>query len=116
MPVYEDPSDGVIIEAEALRAWTADLVQRIGTPEDIAADVAEVLLASDLRGIASHGTARLYQYLEQVEAGMMDPVARPRREQGKPAFVRFNANNGWGHHAGRIATDEALRRAQEFGV
>jgi LDH2 family malate/lactate/ureidoglycolate dehydrogenase len=116
MPVYQDPVDGVVVEARALRAWTDALVQHIGTPPDIAADIAEILLASDLRGIASHGTARLPQYVNLVEAGVMDPAARPTREKARPAIVRFNANNGWGQHAGRIATEDALVRARELGV
>ena len=53
--------------------WTAAIVERIGTPPDIAADVAEVLLSSDRRGIASHGTARLPQYAALVDAGVLDP-------------------------------------------
>src|SRR5258707_4756030 len=108
MTLYLDPADGLVIEAERLRAWTDALVRRVGTPEDIAADVAEVLLAADLRGIASHGTARLPQYVKLVDAGVMDPAARPVKEIGKPAVARFDANNGWGHHAGRVATDDAI--------
>lgn len=116
MPVYDDPEDGVIVDAVALQEWTWRLVQQVGTPPDIAADVAEVLLASDLRGIASHGTARLPAYLKQVEAGVMEPEARPVREKHRPALARFNANNGWGHHAARIATDDAIGRARELGA
>ncbi len=116
MPIYQDPVDGVVIEAERLRDWTASLVGRVGTPPDIAADVAEILLASDLRGIASHGTARLPQYVKLVEAGVMDPAARPVKERGRPALVRFDARNGWGQHAGRVATDDAIERARETGA
>src|SRR5262245_59763644 len=116
MPVYQDPGEGVVVESSVLRAWTQRLVQHIGTPPDIAADVAELLLASDLRGIASHGTARLPQYLRLVEAGVMDPTAHPTKEKGKPALIRFDANNGWGHHAARIATEDAIRRARELGA
>jgi LDH2 family malate/lactate/ureidoglycolate dehydrogenase len=116
VPVYEDPVDGVTVAAKPLRVWTEALVQRVGTPADIAADVAEILLASDLRGIASHGTARLPQYLKLVAAGVMDPSARPVKERGKAALVRFDAQNGWGHHAARVATDDAMARAKEFGA
>src|SRR5260221_7361832 len=95
MPLYSDPTDGFVIEAERLRAWTDALVRRVGTPPDIAADVADLLLAADLRGIASHGTARLPQYVKLIEAGVVDPVGRPVKEVGKVSLARFNANNGW---------------------
>lgn len=57
VPVYADPEDGVAIMPAALQAWTAEVLGRCETPPDIAADVAEILVASDRRGIASHGTA-----------------------------------------------------------
>jgi LDH2 family malate/lactate/ureidoglycolate dehydrogenase len=116
MPHSPDPVHGFVIEADRLRDWTCALVRRVGTPDDIAADVAEVLLASDLRGIASHGTARLPQYLKLVESGALDPAARPTKEVGRPAIARFDAKNGWGHHAGRVATDDAIERARETGT
>src|SRR5258707_3711532 len=116
MPLYSDPTDGFVIEAERLRAWTDALVRRVGTPPDIAADVADLLLAADLRGIASHGTARLPQYVKLIEAGVVDPVGRPVKEVGKVSLARFNANNGWGHHSGRVATDDAIERARQTGT
>ena len=116
MPVYSDPVDGFVVAADKLWAFTDELVRRVGTPADIASDVADILLASDLRGIASHGTARLPQYVKLVEAGVMDPAARPVLEHGTPALARYNANNGWGHHAGRVATDDAIERARETGA
>lgn len=116
MPVYEDPIDARFLDPVSLRGWTAAVVRRMGTPDDIAADVAEVLLASDRRAIASHGTARLTQYVALVEAGVMDPVARPVVERERPALVLMDAQNGWGHHACRVAVDLAIERARTFGT
>ena len=116
MPVYADPIDGLAVPADLLQAWTARLVESLGTPADIAADVAEVLVASDRRGIASHGTARLPNYVALIEAGVMDPAARPREDAGKPALRRFDAGNGWGHHASRVALDAAIAAARELGT
>src|SRR6478672_2293714 len=115
MPVYEDPPDARALDMVELQDWTAAIVERIGTPPDIAADVAEVLLSSDRRGIASHGTARLTQYAALVEAGVMDPTARPTIERDRPSLVLMDAHNGWGHHAGRVSIDLAIDRARDLG-
>jgi LDH2 family malate/lactate/ureidoglycolate dehydrogenase len=88
----------------------------LGAPEDIADDVAELLIASDLRGIASHGTARLPQYVKLAEAGVMIPAARPRLERGKTSLSLFDAMNGFGHHAGRVAIDHAIEQAVKTGT
>ena len=116
MPVYADPSDGLAVPVDLLQAWTARLVEQLGTPSDIAADVAEVLVASDRRGIASHGTARLPNYIALIEAGVMDPAARPVVDGGRPALTRFDARNGWGHHAARVAVDAAIEAAGQLGL
>jgi LDH2 family malate/lactate/ureidoglycolate dehydrogenase len=116
MPVYADPTDGTRVPVAALLDWTQRLLESIGTPTDIAADVAEVLIASDRRGIASHGTARLPNYLALVEAGVMDPAARPVLESGRTALARFDGQNGWGHHASRVATDWAIDAAATAGT
>jgi LDH2 family malate/lactate/ureidoglycolate dehydrogenase len=116
MPVYADPTDGLAVPVPLLRTWTAGLLASIGTPPDIAADVAEVLVASDRRGIASHGTARLPNYVALVEAGVLDPAARPVRDAGRTALVRFDARNGWGHHASRVAVDWAIEAVAEVGA
>jgi L-2-hydroxycarboxylate dehydrogenase (NAD+) len=116
MPVYAEPERGRRFDPAAIEAWTADLVARLGTPGDIASDVATVLLASDRRGIASHGTARLPQYAALVDAGVVDPGARPERVRGRSALVLFDAHNGWGHHASRVAVDAAVEGARESGA
>jgi LDH2 family malate/lactate/ureidoglycolate dehydrogenase len=116
MPVYQDPINGVRLDGSALHRWTTAVVQRLGAPDDIATDVADLLIASDLRGIASHGTARLPQYVKLAEAHVMDPAARPLLERGKPALSLFDAQNGFGHHAGRVAIDYAIERAGEVGT
>lgn len=115
MPTYADPEGGRLIAADALRAWTAKLLERRDTPPDIAADVAEALVAADRRAIASHGTARLPNYLDLLDAGTMDPAARPELVRSKAAIGLFDANNGWGHHASRVAMDAAIEGAKELG-
>ena len=120
MPLYEDPAGGgrgapPPLAPEPLRRWTALLLGRLGTPSDVADDVAEILVASDRRGIASHGTARLPQYVALAEAGTMDPSARPFRHRGRPGLARWDGANGWGHHAGRVAMDDAIERAMTLG-
>ena len=56
---HADPTDGLAVPVQLLRTWTAGLLGTVGTPPDLASDVAEALVASDRRGLASHGTARL---------------------------------------------------------
>jgi L-2-hydroxycarboxylate dehydrogenase (NAD+) len=104
------------LDGDALETFTAAVCVALGTPDDIAADVATVLVSADRRGIPSHGTARLGSYVALIDAGVMDPAARPVLDAGRGAFVRFDAGNGWGHHAGRVAIDWAIDTARTTGI
>jgi LDH2 family malate/lactate/ureidoglycolate dehydrogenase len=115
MPVYADPKDGRAVWSADLLAWTTAVVERMGTPREVAADVAAVLVSSDRRGIASHGTARLPQYFTLVENGVLEPAARPELVRSRPALTLFDAHNGWGHHAARVAIDAAIEGARTAG-
>ena len=116
MPVYADPIDGVVLPADALNAWTARVVERMGTPSDIATDVADIIVASDRRGIASHGTARLPRYAALIDGGAMGPAARPELLRSRAALALFDAHGGCGHHAARVATDAAIEGARRSGT
>jgi LDH2 family malate/lactate/ureidoglycolate dehydrogenase len=115
LPVYPDPEGALLSPVDVLRGWTVELLGRVGTPTVIADDVAEVLVASDRRGIASHGTARLPDYVPLIETGVMDPAGEPVLERELAALALFDARNGWGHHAGRIAVDWAIGAARRAG-
>ena len=115
MPVYTDPVGGATVSSAALRTWTQSVLEAIGTPSAVARDVAEILVAADRRGIASHGTARLPNYLTLVDAGVMDPAGLPHVVSERDALTLFDAENGWGHHAARVAMDWAIGAAQAAG-
>lgn len=116
MPLYDYPADGAVVAPDALREWTVEVVGRLGTPHDISTDVADVLVAADLRGIASHGTARLPIYASLIEGGVLDPVARPTQSAGAAALTLWDAHNGWGPHTGRVLMDDCVDRAQRLGM
>ena len=66
------------LAADALQDWSAALLAAAGLEEDAAATVAETLVATSLRGVDSHGVARLPIYVERLRAGVLNPRPRPR--------------------------------------
>src|SRR3546814_8259429 len=59
--------DYVNLSEETLRTFTINIFQAIGVPEEDAGQAADVLLRSDMRGIDSHGVARLSGYVRLWE-------------------------------------------------
>ena len=50
-------------------------MRALGLADEHAADAAEVLVATDLRGIESHGVNMLRGYLQQFHDGVLNPKA-----------------------------------------
>src|SRR5438105_98855 len=82
--------------AGALREFSARVLEAAGVPPDDAALAADVLLTADLRGIDSHGVARLRGYFDVVRTGQVNarPEVRVVRETLTTATV--DADNGLG--------------------
>jgi len=94
-----------------LHSFTAGVLEHLGMREDDAATTASVLVASDVRGIASHGVARLDYYVALLEAGGADPRATPTIVRESATTAVLDAQNGMGHPAGVQAMTLAIEKA-----
>jgi LDH2 family malate/lactate/ureidoglycolate dehydrogenase len=110
------PVETRTFEAARLREFTRRVFLHFGVPDDDAVLAANVLGRSDLRGIDSHGVARLRSYFDMLEHGRINP--RPRvailRESASTATV--DGDNGLGLVVGPCANRIALDKAGEAGT
>src|SRR5215471_8347279 len=101
-------------------AYLRDLGRRIfeaaGAPTDIAAHVADHLVASNLAGHDSHGVIRISWYVEEVRDGWIRPAARPVIVDERPAAALVSGEWGFGHPAATVAVDAACERARRSGL
>jgi len=107
----------VWVDAEALRAYAAVLLQAAGATEEDARITAEVLVASDLRGHESHGVARLEPYyVRPLLQGTINacPQATVRHETA--ATIVIDADNGLGQPAAKRAMDQCIAKARDAGL
>lgn len=100
---------------EPTRAFTQQIFERIGTPQDNAVEVADHLVESSLRGMHSHGLIRVPQYLEEARNGAFDPAASPVVNLRHGARVTISGNRAFGQLGGMLAAKEGIRVASEFG-
>ena len=85
-------------------------------PEADARLTAEVLISADLRGIRSHGAARLPYFLVRLERGLINKNPEMTLHAGSPTTGVLDADNALGTVASNRAMEEALARAAEFGT
>ena len=94
-----------------LHMFAQRVLERAGMSADGAATTADVLIASDVRGIASHGLARLPYYVTAIEGGGIDPRAEPIIVRESATTALLDARNGMGHPVGVRAMSLAVEKA-----
>ena len=88
----------------------------MGCPEKDADLAADVLLSADLRGIDSHGIARLSGYLRLWEAKRINAKPNVRMVHETPSTAVVEGDAGLGLVVGPMAMDIAIQKAQAAGT
>src|SRR5215831_14863718 len=101
--------------AEALRAFSERLLALAGLPGEDAALAADVLLAADLRGIDSHGVARLRGYYDVLRSGQVNPTPELRVTRETLTTATVDGDNGLGLVVGPYANGIAMAKALDAG-
>ncbi len=102
--------------ADALRRFATEVFARTGMPEADAAVVADVLVWANLRGVDTHGVARIPRYVDLIAAGDMNPRPSIAIRTETPASVLIDADRASGPIAMTRASAEAMRKARDAGV
>jgi L-2-hydroxycarboxylate dehydrogenase (NAD+) len=118
-----------IFHIDALREFSTRVFLHFGTPQEDAAQAADVLASADLRGIDSHGVARLYSYVGMLSEGHINPKPRISTVRSTQSTATIDGDNGLGlvvgPQANRIAMDMAakvgsgwvsVRNTNHFGI
>ncbi len=103
------------MKIEAAKDLAIRVLQKHGVGDEIAGHVADVLVDADARGVVTHGLTRLPAYVARIDAGLLNPGARPVVVADHGALVLMDAGNGFGAVAGCDAADLAADRASRYG-
>lgn len=99
-----------------LFAFTKEVFLKIGC-DDASADLAtKVLLSADMRGIDSHGVARLTGYVRLWEAKRINPNPNIRIVHESPSTAVIDGDAGLGLVVAPYAMEVAIRKAQVAGT
>ena len=106
---------GSTVRAEALLAFCARVFEEMGVSGQDAHITADVLVQANLRGIDSHGVARLARYVNGLRDGIM--LARPEEKTviETPTTVTFDAGAGLGQPISHRAMTKAIEKARDYG-
>ena len=101
--------------AEFLHEFATRAFEHYGIPSDEAHLAADVLAASDLRGIDSHGIARLNLYCNRLADDLINPRPKITIVRQTPSTATVDGDNGLGLVVGPKANNIAMDKADEVG-
>ena len=101
---------------DRLHEFAVNLFIKIGCPNDQAIEAANVLLSADLRGVDSHGVARLVGYLRLYEKNRINPHPQLSVVHETPSTAVVDGDAGLGLVAGPYAMRLAIEKAKNVGT
>ena len=100
---------------ETLRQFIERVFLSFEIPMSDARQAADVLLAADLKGIDSHGVARLRTYVDMLTHGRINPKPKIKIVREFKSVCTIDGDNGLGLVVGPAANRVAMDKADEFG-
>src|SRR4029450_11257359 len=109
--------DQVHVSEAALRATVTQIFEKLGlTPQD-AAEGADVLTMTDLRGVETHGVSNMLRmYVQHYKSGQLDPRPGYRLVRQTPGTAVIDAERRLGIMVGPKAMRLAIEKAKNVGV
>ncbi|HEU67867.1 MAG TPA: Ldh family oxidoreductase [Candidatus Acetothermia bacterium] len=108
--------EAVRVPVDKLRAFAHATFERVGVAGEDAAVAADVLMASDLRGIESHGVGRLKMYYDWIKKGIISPQVRFEVVREGPTTAVVDAHTSLGHPVAHRAMSLAIAKARPYGL
>lgn len=96
--------------------FTEQVFLKIGCTPEHAKLATETLISADLRGIDSHGVARLSGYIRLWEAKRINAVPDIKVIHETPSTAVVDGDSGLGLVVGNYAMDVAIKKAQALGT
>jgi len=98
-----------------LRHFTKSIFLKMGCSANHADLAADVLIKSDLRGIDSHGVARLTGYVRLWEKGRINPTPDIKIVYETPSTATIDGDAGLGLVIAPFAMKVAIEKAEKYG-
>ena len=104
------------IPVDVIQDFMVDVFEGVGTPPEDARICADVLIASDLRGIESHGVGRLKYYYDRIKAGVQFTKTEMEIVKETETTAVVDGHHGMGHVVAYRSMRLAMDKAKQYGL
>jgi len=110
------PKNIVHLPVETIKNFIFDVFVKLGVSEDDAKICQDVLIASDIRGIDSHGVGRLKMYYDRIKQGIQFTETNFEIVKETETTTLIDGNHGMGHVIGYKSMKMAIDKAKKYGL
>src|SRR5207302_1757621 len=104
------------IAAERLHRVATRLFEAVDTPADLAREVVDILIRSNLSGHDSHGVQLIPGYLVGAGEGRVKSDARPTIVEETATTALVSGHWGWGQVTAAFGATVAIEKARQSKV
>ena len=104
------------VPVDVVERFMVDVFRGLGTPPEEARICADVLIASDLRGIESHGVGRLKYYYDRIVAGVQFTTTEMKIVKETETTALVDGGHGMGHVIAYRSMRLAMDKARQYGL
>jgi len=105
-----------VVPEKDLRHFCEKVLMKLGVPAEDARITTDVLVVADLRGIDSHGVARLGRYVAGLKEGFMKSTDQSRVIRETKATALVDGGQSLGQVVGKKGMDLAIKKARDTAV
>lgn len=106
----------IAVPADQVRAQITGILSAWGMAPALVTTTAEVMLATDLAGVESHGISMLMDYERSRAKGKLNLQAAPRVVRENLVTALIDADAGLGHPAAVMGMELAIAKAKAAGI
>jgi LDH2 family malate/lactate/ureidoglycolate dehydrogenase len=106
------PTEFVRVMPDQLRGFVSEVFAKVGVPQEQAELLAQLLVATDLRGVFSHGTRQTVGYARLVREGKLNPRPQVRAVKEDASTAMLDGDGGLGHFASWRAAHMAVEKGK----
>ncbi|MDI3534579.1 MAG: hypothetical protein PWQ82_944 [Thermosediminibacterales bacterium] len=101
---------------DKLFEFSTKVFQKLGMTQEDSDTVCRILIKTDLRGISSHGVARIPIYAKRIKLGLINPTPQIKILKENDTSALIDADNGMGHIASEKAINICIEKAKKSGM
>jgi LDH2 family malate/lactate/ureidoglycolate dehydrogenase len=105
-----------VISSEKLKRFCEEALERVGVPASAAAVMAQIMVEADLKGVETHGTAKLRGYITLMRKGDLNPTAVPKIHRETPTTAVIDGDRCASGFAAQTAMRLAIDKARKVSI